>query len=174
MLSTFVLMPAPIGATQALGSLVRTLGALVPAIVEGVVRDVTVISSVADDEIRRITDHAGCGLVENPDFDMALRECIAQARSTMVFLLRAGAYLNREFIDEAAREFGPEQAVQGRPLLLREAPDRLMTRVMPDLAPVAGLIAPMATLAAPIKNFDALVRRQRTALTLQARASMVK
>jgi hypothetical protein len=175
MLSTFILMPATGDAPPALGALVRTLGALVPAIVEGLVRDVTVIAPNADAGVRRIADHAGCDLVENADFDAALREGIAKARSPIVFLLRAGAFLDRAFLDEAARQFGPERNTSDdRSLLIREAPDGLVTRVLPDLAPVAGVIASKAALAYPFKDFEALVKRQRAAQTLQSRASMAK
>ena len=172
MLSTFVLMPA--GEPPALGLLVRTLAALVPAIVEGLVRDVTVIGRKPDEGVRRIAEHAGCNLVENVDFDTALGEAMASARSSTLFLLRAGAFLDRAFLDEAARQFGPEQGDGTRALLLREAPGGLVTRVLPDLAPVAGLIAPRATFTPPAKDFDALVRRQRAPQTLQARASMAR
>lgn len=176
MLSTFVLMPSALpGAPATPGALVRTLAALVPATVEGLVRDVTVITPGRDDGVRRVTDHAGCGLVEEEDFDAALKQAIAGARSPLLFLLRAGAHLDRDFLDEAAQQFGPDVAdPASRSLLIREAPDRLMTRVLPDLAPVAGLIASADKLAGPSKTFDGLVRRIRASQTLTARASMVR
>lgn len=176
MLSTFVIVPGALpGAPPASGALVRTLAALVPATVEGLVRDVTVIAPRRDDALRRVTEHAGCGLVEEEDFDAALKQAIARARSPFLFLLRAGAHLNRDFLDEAAQQFGPDVAdPASRSLLIREAPDRLMTRVLPDLAPVAGLIASAGTLAGPAKTFDSLVRRIRASQTLTARASMAR
>lgn len=174
MLSTFVLLPTGDG-PPALGPLVRTLGTLVPATVEGLVRDVTVIARAPDDGVRRVTDYAGCHLVENGLFGDALAEAMAGARAATIFLLRAGAFLDRSFLDEAGRRFGPHGSdAQTRPLLIREVPENFLARVLPALAPVAGLIASRAVLSPPPKDFEDLLRRQRAAQTLQSRAAMAR
>jgi hypothetical protein len=174
MLSALILMPPDVGGTpSALGALVRTLAALVPATVEGLVRDVTVVTDRADDGIRRVADHAGCGIVATARFEDGFTRALSGVRSTQLFVLRAGAAFDRGFVDEMAMLLGPESGAQ-RPLalLLREMPDGLLSRLLPNRAPVVGLIAPRAELAAPARDFAALVRRLARPHTLASRARM--
>jgi hypothetical protein len=174
MLSTLVLMPPQIGGTpSALGALVRTLAALVPATVEGLVRDVTVVTDRADEGIRRVADHAGCRIVETTHFEDGFSRAVSGVRSNQLFVLRAGAAFDRGFVDEMAMLLGPESgADRPQALLLREIPNGLLSRLLPSRAPVAGLIAPCAELAAPARDFTSLVRRLVRPHTLASRARM--
>jgi hypothetical protein len=174
MLSALVIMPPHVGGTSsALGALVRTLAALVPATVEGLVRDVTVVTDRADDGIRRVADHAGCGIVETARFEEGFTQALSGVRSSQLFVLRAGAAFDRSFVDEMAMLLGPEgEADRPRALLLREMPDGLLSRLLPNRAPVAGLIAPLADLSAPARDFAALARRLVRPRTLTSRARM--
>ena len=176
MLSTLVLMPPLPGApsSAALGALVRTLVSLVPATVEGVVRDVTVLAPGADDGVRRVTDHAGCALVACGAFEAAFAQALGDARSERLFILRAGAAFDRGFVDEIAMLLGPTRSEPETVWLLRESPDGMLSRLLPARAPVAGVIARRDTpgLAAPVMGFADLVRRLRRARTVSSRASM--
>ena len=176
MLSTFVLLPpTPDGSSTPLGNLVRTLGALVPGTIGGLVRDVSIVTQTASDEVRQVADHAGCALIEGERFADALRTAIARARSPMIFLLRAGAFVDRAFLDEVAQAFGPDQPDRGASaFVLREAPDGLIRRVLPDLAPAAGLIAQASAVDASAKDFDTLVRRVSGKRTMASRAAMAQ
>ena len=175
MLSTLVLAPSFASSTSAtLAPVVRTLAALVPLTVEGLVRDVTVVTSGPDAGLQRVADHAGCGLVAAPAFEAALRQGLAAARSSKVFVLRAGATLDRGFLDEGARLLGPEANPDDTGvLLLRQTPEGLATRLLPDLAPVAGIIASREKLGGPAKDFVALIRHLGRCRTLASRALMV-
>ncbi|MDB5644321.1 MAG: uncharacterized protein JWN07_3638, partial [Hyphomicrobiales bacterium] len=80
-------------------ALVRTLAALVPAAIEGLVRDVT-LAGLAGSELADIADHAGCEFVESVDAGMIIAHALKIARGPNVFLLRAGRAPEAGFIDE--------------------------------------------------------------------------
>ncbi|RYC33522.1 hypothetical protein D3273_03380 [Lichenibacterium minor] len=171
MLSTIVVpLPAAADANGRPGALLRTLAALVPATVEGVVRDVTLLQVGEAASLADIADEAGCQFVEERDFPAALARGVAGARSPWIFVVKAGTVPSRLFGEEAARalEGGLEA---GRALLLREQPASLLTRWFPALAPVAGVILPRDRLAgAPCASFADVVRRARPARTLPTAA----
>lgn len=175
MLSTLVLFRSPAGdEVPALSGLVRTLSSLVPGTIGGLVRDVTIVTGRPDREVRRVADHAGCSIVEHESFERALQIAVAQARSPTLFLLRAGAHVDRAFLEEVAIAVGPEGDGRGPALVLREAPDGLVRRVLPDLSPAAGLIAPASAVDVSAKDFDTLVRRVGGKRTLASRAGMAQ
>ncbi len=171
MLSTIVVTPpAAADATGRAGALLRTLAALVPAAVEGVVRDVTLLQVGDATSLAGIADEAGCHIVEERDFPAALARGVAGARSPWIFVVKAGTVPSRLFGEEAARalEGGLEA---GRALLLREQPTSLLARWFPSLAPVAGVILPRERLSgAPCAGFADVVRRARPARTLPSTA----
>lgn len=174
MLSALIVSPPfTSGTPPALASTVRTLGALVPATVEGLVRDVTVLSAGDDDGLRTVTEHAGCGLVEAGSFEAALSAAIKGSKMGTVFVIRAGAAFDRGFLDEIAALFGPDRDREAtRTFLLRQVPEGLASRLLPDLAPVAGVIAPREHLAGSLRDFAALVRKAGRSRTLASRAQM--
>lgn len=67
--------------------LARTLASLVPAAVEGVVREVIVCGAGATGEIRRVAEHAGCHYVA----EGGVAAAIARARSEWLLLVEPGA-----------------------------------------------------------------------------------
>lgn len=67
--------------------LARTLAALVPGAVEGLIREVLVIDRGSTDGSARVADAAGCSLLTDADLSAAL----ARARSDWVFLVEPGA-----------------------------------------------------------------------------------
>ncbi|UDL95885.1 hypothetical protein LGH83_06725 [Lichenihabitans sp. PAMC28606] len=170
MLSALVLMPPHIGGTSAaLGALVRSLAALVPATVEGIVRDVSIVTDRADDGLRRVADHAGCRIVDEPTFEAGFATALAGARSDLLFVLRAGIGFDRGLINEIGMRLGPDPTIAGG-LLLREDHGGLMSRLLPNLSPIAGVIAARADLSGRPASFKALVGGLKATQTLASRA----
>ena len=172
MLSTILIPPpAPAGRSAAAAPLARTLAALVPATVEGVIRDVLLLSLPDDREVAALADEAGCRLVDGSDFGEALARAVAAARSMSLFVLRAGTVPSRLFGEEVARSLDGEAAASGA-LVLREEPMRGFARLLPGcLAPIAGVILPRARLAGTrCDRFSDVVRRARPAKPLPSRA----
>lgn len=170
MLSTLVFTPPAADAPRRAGALLRTLAALVPATVEGVVRDVTLLQVGDAGSVAEIADEAGCRIVEEPDFPAALARGVAGARSPWIFVVKAGTVPSRLFGEEAARALG-DSLETGGALLLREQPKGMLARWFPSLAPVAGVILPRARLAEfRCTSFADLVRRARPARTLPTSA----
>lgn len=172
MLSAVVLAPPFSNApAPALGAVVRTLNALVPATVEGLVRDVTLLAPPDDAGIRTVTDHAGCRLVEGGAFRGGFAQALGGAKQPTVFVIRAGAAFDRSFLDEVAGLLAPDRAGEGGPCyLLRRVPEGLAARLLPDLAPVAGVIASRRRLGGPAADFTAVLRQVGRARTLASRA----
>ena len=140
----------------------RTLSALVPATVEGVVRDVTLLQVGDAPALAGIADEAGCSVVQGRDFSAAFARGLAGARSPWIFVVRAGTVPSRLFGEEVARALEGNRAVE-----LREQPDGFPARWFPSLAPVAGVILPRDRLAAkPCAGFADVVRRARPARKL--------
>ena len=170
MLSTIVLTPpTAVDATRAAAALLRTLSALVPAAMDGVVRDVTLLHVGEDAHVAGIADEAGCQSVEEKDFPAALARGIAGARSPWIFVVKAGTVPSRLFSEEALRALGSSLG-EGGAVLLRETPTGL-ARWLPWLTPVAGVILPRARLAeGRCASFADVVRRARPARSLPTAA----
>jgi hypothetical protein len=79
-------------------ALARTLGSLVPAAVEGFVRDVTVRDLGSADDTRKVCDHAGARWLENA----ALSEAIKSARCDWLLFMAPGARLLEGWIEPAS------------------------------------------------------------------------
>lgn len=169
MLSTIVLLPTSTDAgSHRLAAVLRTLACLVPPTMQGVVRDVTLLEVGKSADAAGIADEAGCRIVQAEDFGTALARCLADARSSWIFAVRAGAAPGRSFGEDvsAALEFPAEPL---RALLLRQ--DRgALGRTIPSLAPVAGVITPRERLlGAPCRSFGEILRRARPARDLPIR-----
>jgi hypothetical protein len=79
-------------------ALARTLGSLVPAAVEGFVRDVTVRDLGSEDETRKVCDHAGARWLQGGE----LSEAIKSARCDWMLFLAPGARLLNGWIEPAS------------------------------------------------------------------------
>ncbi len=171
MISTLVVTtPAVFDAPRRSIALLRTLAALVPATVEGVVRDVTLLQ-VGEGSLAEIADEAGCSMVEEDDFSAALARGVAGARSSWIFVVKAGTVPSRLFGEEALRAL-EGLLTTGGALVLREQPRGFLSRCFPSLAPVAGVILPRARLAeARCASFAEIVRWAGRAQTLPSAAS---
>lgn len=116
----------------------RSLASLVSCVVEGVIADAALVGP-ARAGLEPIADEAGCALIVAAEPRQGLHEALARARCAAVFVLAAGCAVEPDF-NEAARDalaFGGLD----RPLVLRLAPNGLLTRLAPKLAQPAGLIA---------------------------------
>jgi hypothetical protein len=141
MISAVVLSPS-LRATPSFSrppeAIARSLGALVRAVVEGVLRDVTIIGP-ATDNLAPLADEAGCALVEAPSAGEGLAQALAQVRTEIIFVLEGGYGPPSTFTEEAG-DLLPEIESSGG-AILRLAPDNLLTRLAPSLArPVGALV----------------------------------
>jgi glycosyltransferase involved in cell wall biosynthesis len=108
-------------------ALVRTLATLVPAVAEGVVRDVVVADVGSSDDTRVVADAAGCGIIGVASPETALAEVAGGVRCAWILLIYPGVTLEVGWHDEAAA-FVARQAHQGAAAgcglfrLRREAP----------------------------------------------------
>ena len=173
MLSAVVIMssqPVRASARTPAEAVVRTLSALVPAAVEGLLRDVTIAAPAGIAGLENIADHAGCGLVEAADSRAAILAALAGTRESTIFLIRAGLAPEAGFASELAECLDEGQGCAR----MRENPHNFITRLLPGLAPVAALLATREKLAA-IADHDLAVmsRRLGAAPTLRLRARRV-
>ncbi len=171
MLSVVVFIMDGPAAPLSAEAVVRTLSSLVPAAVEGVVRDVTLAAPAGRAGMRKIADHAGCELVEAGSQPAMFRRAFETVRNPNIFVIRAGRAPEQGFAEELADLLagGVQSAI------MRETPRRFMTRILPGLAPVAGLVArrdPM--LRTQAHTLGDLVRNARATTTLRARARFVE
>jgi hypothetical protein len=171
MISALVLSPS-LGAAQphprASEAVARSLGALVRAAVEGVLRDVAIVGPGGDD-LAVLADHAGCAFVETGSSKDGLARAVAQMRANILFVLEGGYAPPSGF----AQEVGDLllDAANFRGALLRVAPDTLVTRLAPGLArPVGALALRNDIRSAAPRDLADLIRRLkiRRAMTVQA------
>jgi hypothetical protein len=149
--------------------LVRTLGSLVRANIDGLLRDVA-IAGPEGEGLDTIADHAGCALVMAGSEPEWLHQAISIARGPDMLLLRSGCALDAGFIEEA-RDFLRSGSTFAK---LRTAPETFVERLFPDMAPLAGLIAPRARcLDAPPGRLDTLARSIGKARVLRSRARRI-
>jgi hypothetical protein len=79
-------------------ALARTLGSLVPAAVEGFVRDVTVRDLGSKDETHKVCEHAGAGWLDGGELSQAVKS----ARCDWLLFLAPGARLLDGWIEPAS------------------------------------------------------------------------
>ena len=95
--------------------LARSLAALVPGAVEGLIREVLVIDRGSTDGSARVADAAGCSFLK----DTSLEAALAQARSDWIFLMEPGARPLGGWIDR----FSDHMTASRRPASLSPAAD---------------------------------------------------
>lgn len=173
MLSAVVIIPTqPVrGSGRGLPeAMVRTLAALVPAAIEGVLRDLAIAAPSGHPELERIADHAGCELIEAGDQKAALMLALKATREDNIFVIPAGRAPEAGFADEIAEMIGDNR----RTARMRERPDSFFTRLLPGLSPPAALLAPRETLLAIASgDIPSMSRRLGSAPTLRLRARRV-
>lgn len=97
-------------------ALARSLAALVPAAIDGLVQEVIVVDQGSTDGTRIVAEAAGCKLIEgNDSLGQSLRQAAAGAKGRWLLFLRPGTVLDPnwirqagDFIDEAPTTPGGE------------------------------------------------------------------
>ncbi|MCW6510201.1 hypothetical protein [Lichenifustis flavocetrariae] len=150
---------------------VRTLAALVPGAVDGLVRDVVLVATTADAELAKVADYAGCSFVAEPDFARSLQVGAARARSEQILILLAGVSFDRALIDEmaglASRHSGWLEGGVG----VKSVETGWFGRIMPSLVPTVGLVVLRKHLTGvSADSFQALQRQVRPRRTFKTRA----
>jgi hypothetical protein len=120
--------------------LARTLASLVPAKIDGILCDVR-IAGPAKASLDFIANHAGCALIEAHSEQERLHRALEAARGPRVFLLRCGQAPDPGFVEEVKDFLAQNGTARLRPAQLRAAPEGILERLFPSLAPVAGIIA---------------------------------
>ena len=136
----------------------RSLASLVPAAVEGLVRDVTLASLAGAAQAQAIADHAGCGLAEATAPGGVLQAGLAAARGDLIFMLRAGYAPQAGFLEELADLFDANASRAPRSALLHCQAESFSARLFPGLAPVEALIVRRADIGKAIDSLAALRR----------------
>ena len=140
-------------------AVVRTLAALVPAAIEGLVRDVVLAAPAGDADLRKIADHAGCELAEADQPHGIIAAGLKRARGESLLILRAGHAPDRAFLEELSdlsAELGRRRA-----LYIRAAPDGFITRLVPALGRRVGLLAQRSAVSGTAADLEALIRLAR-------------
>ncbi len=144
MFSALVLVQPGSNGAPSSEAIVRTLSALVPAAIEGVVRDVALATPAASDDLSRIADHAGCEYVTAAAGEL-MGASLAALKEQRILVVRAGRVPEHGFTGELA-DFA---AWRGQSCgLLLEAPNSLLTRVLPRFSRAAAVVAPRNALEA--------------------------
>lgn len=170
MISALLLSPS-LGAApnpRAAEALARSLGSLVRATMEGVVRDAALIGR-ADDDLAGVADYAGCAYVEAATLAEGFARALSETRGEIVFVLEGGYATPTGFIEEASDLLLEGATFSGA--LLRRAPYNLATRFAPSLAQPVGLLAQRAALrGAQPSDLAALIRATKPSRTLNSMA----
>ncbi|MEA2902937.1 MAG: hypothetical protein QOI12_324 [Alphaproteobacteria bacterium] len=130
-------------------TLVRTLAALVPGALAGIVREVIVADAGSRDQTATVADIAGCRFVlTDAPLGARLTAAAASARAQWLLFLRPGLVLHGAWLDETARfvqeaEFGADAGARAAVFRMTGATGRRH----PALAEALALVA--ATLGAP-------------------------
>jgi hypothetical protein len=148
-------------------AVVRTLSALVPAAIEGLVRDVVLAAPSGNADLARIADHAGCQLAEAGGAADVISAGLRMARGDALLVLRAGHAPERGFFEELA-DLNDRLGLLGS-ARVRAMPERFLTRLLPGLAPSVGLVALRRNLPAQAPHLEALISAARPRETMRLR-----
>lgn len=143
----------------------RTLAALMPALVEGVIRDAVLASLASDASASLVAEEAGCGLASVMSPDRVIEAGLAQLKGDALFVLRAGYAPRSGFVEEVADLLARWPVAA----LMRREPHNLATRFAPGLARAEAVILPRARLVEGARDIDALARGARPCITLRTR-----
>ena len=170
MVSIVLLAADPARPSPSPEAVVRTLTALIPGAIEGVVKDVVLAGPPENSDLRRIADHAGCELVEGEPTHL-LQSALAATRDAIVLVLLAGDIPGEGFVDELS-----DLLLEGPPsALMRRRAEGLWQTILPRTAPISGILAPKAQLSAgqPM-HFLQLVGRASGSRLLETRTRSVR
>ena len=156
---------------QAHEIVVRSLVWLVSAVVAGVVRDVT-LANPPGFGLSDVADQSGCALVEADDETARLAAAITAARGARLLILRAGYQIDAR-ISEEIDGFVRRQPDEATALILSE-PETAAQRLMPNRAPIVGvLVSKAACQALAPRSFSRLARAMRRSTRFRTRATRI-
>ena len=142
MISVLLLSFEPRGRRAATpGEAVRTLASLVPATVDGIVRDLCLSGPTTEPGLADVADHAGCAYQPAERVPDAIRLGARQLRSPHVLVTLSGTVFDRPFIEELSGLL-PTLLHAGPTYILRAARHDLIGRVFPSSGAAAGVLAP--------------------------------
>jgi hypothetical protein len=119
---------------------VRTLSALVSGAVDGVVRDVQLLSADDGPNLAQVAEHAGCGYVRATDLGRAIATGVGQARTPHLLVLPVGISFDRALTDEVAAAEDRHAGWLGEGVRLKAAAEGPFGRLLPPLAPTVGVL----------------------------------
>lgn len=130
-----IIKPSVVPGVFSAERVLRTLAALVPATVAGVVADVILVASTEEEGFDGVAERAGCEFAQEPRLEDALAVALARARRNHLLILYGGYAPAPGFHQEldSLLHAGFNHAV------MRCEADNFWTRVFPQLARVAGL-----------------------------------
>ncbi|MGD9915460.1 MAG: glycosyltransferase [Rhizobiaceae bacterium] len=140
-------------------ALARTLAALVPAAVEGMVREVLVCDRGSSDQTLYVAEHAGCRFIA----EGGLSAGMAQARGDWLLLLQPGARPQPGWVESVSAHVARQT---GAARFTRSADDRgnLLARLLRRRARLADglLVTKRQALAVKAADSESLARAVRT------------
>jgi hypothetical protein len=131
-------------------TVVRTLAPLVQGSIKGLIGDVTLVGPPGH-ELALIGDHAGCAVIEAEAASDQLRLALEAARGPQLMLLHAGYVPEAGFFEEVEDLLAADLPKTGG-VILRAAPETLLERFFPRLAPAAGMIVARSLCEAAAAN----------------------
>ena len=164
MLSAFILVDPTAPRFDGDRGVVKTLAALVDLVVSGVVADATIIAR-PNGGFARLDSIAGCVTVENADLGVGLAAAIPRARRKDALVLAAGFAPDATFTTEVEISLEHHDTPS---LALLASPETLIERLLPSCAPVVGLVASCAALAAAAPAHGHRVTALRRALAARS------
>lgn len=139
------------GRSARVEDVVRGLASLVPAAVDGVVREVQLIAGgtergTDDPALAQVAEHAGCAYVAGALAD-AFPMAVSAARSPFVLMLLPGISFDRALIDEMAAVATRQGDRIAAGIALKAVGGGLPGRLVPRLSPTVGLLTTRDRLA---------------------------
>ncbi len=130
-------------------------------------RDVALAAPAASDDLSRIADHAGCEYVTAAAGEL-MGASLAALKEQRILVVRAGRVPEHGFTGELA-DFA---AWRGQSCgLLLEAPNSLLTRVLPRFSRAAAVVAPRNALEAARPDIGFMASAVPSPIIFKSRAS---
>ena len=121
------------------GEAVRALAALVPATVDGIVRDLC-LAGPEHTGLAQVADHAGCWFAQAETVRDAIEAGARLLKSPQVLVAHAGTIFDRAVMDEIEQVLPLLGEPRASACVVKAAERGLVARLVPALTPVAGLI----------------------------------
>lgn len=152
------------------GDAVRTLSALVPGAVDGIIRDVQLLATAGESDLAKVAEHAGCGYVA-AGLAEALRHAAEAARSSHVLVLLSGISFDRALTDEMAGLAARHEGWLAGGVGLQATESGPLGRLLPRFAPTIGILTTRSRVAssAPV-GIPALWRSLKPRRVFKTRA----